>query len=107
MNREHGGAAVVLACAVVLAGAAALAAGRAGAVAAARGRADTVAEVVVSAVAEARVGGASTAVACRRATSLARADGARVERCGEHGPRIEVEVSRAGARGRATAELSW
>jgi hypothetical protein len=98
---------VLLTCAVVLAGAAAVAAGRAGAVAADRARADTVAEVVVSVVARSRVGGAPTTAACRRGVDLARADGARVDRCEERGARIEVLVTLGGSRGRAAAALEW
>ena len=101
----RGSATVLLMVAVILAGAAALAVGRAVVIAVDRARADLVAEVIAAAVASDRVRGLDADAAIARGRTLARADGVAVVRLEEIGDRVEVTVRRRGETGTAVARL--
>ncbi|MFM7617072.1 MAG: hypothetical protein ACKO72_06370 [Actinomycetes bacterium] len=107
MTGDRGAATVLLLVAVLLAGATALAAGRAGAIAADRVRAATVAEIVAAGVATDRVRGLDAATAITRGRRLARLAGATATRLVEVDDRIEVRVDRRGEVGVARARLEW
>lgn len=106
-RRDRGSATVLLMVAVILAGATALAVGRAAEVAADRAHADLVAEVVAAAVAADRVRGLDAESAIARGRTLAARDGAVVVRLVEQGDRIEVRVTRRGEVAEAAARLEW
>lgn len=98
---------MLLMVAVVIAGATAMAAGRAGSTVTARQRAGTVAESVVAGVAADRVRGLDAATAIARGRDLAARNSASVLGIVEVDGRIEVRIVRAGALGTARARLEW
>ena len=98
---------MLLMVAVILAGAAALAVGRAGAIAVDRARADLVAEAVVASVAADRVRGLDADAALARGRALGASDGVVIERLVERADRIEVRVTRRGVVAEASARLEW
>ena len=104
---ERGSATVLLMVAVILAGAGALAAGRAATVAIDRARADLVAETIAAAVAADRVRGLDAETALADGRALASLDGVHVVLLVERGDRVEVRVTRHGAAGAAAAHLEW
>lgn len=93
--------------AVVVAGAMAIAAGRAAEVVTARRRAATVAESVVRAVAADRVRGLDAPAAIARGRVLAARNRVAVIRLAETGDHIDVRVAHDGAVGTARARLEW
>jgi len=106
-HADRGSATVLLMVAVVVAGATAIAAGRAGTTVADLARATTVAESVVTSVAADRVRGLDPVTARVRARTLARRNGATVTAIVAVGDRLEVRVARAGAVASAQVRLEW